>query len=239
MKIVIMGASSGLGAKLASLYIAAGHQVACASRRQPSVAGCRVSQSIDVNDPDAPTRLRELIDRLGGMDLYIHVAGIGYDNPELLPDREADIISTNCVGFARMISTAFDRFAEHNLPGHIAAISSVAGTRGMAGMEAYAASKRFDWTYLEGLRQRAVIGHHPICITNIRPGWTRTPLLHDDKKYPLLMDPDHVCKRILRAISRRRKIAYIDWRWHILCLAWRLIPAALWRHINARKLGFA
>lgn len=237
-----MGASSGFGAELASLYTAAGHEVACASRRRPTGQGAVGSgqwMAIDVNSPEAPGQLLALIERLGGMDLYIHVAGIGYDDPELTPEREVAIVQTNCVGFVRMVSTAFTWFRANNPRGQIAAISSVGGTRGTTPMEAYSASKRFDWTYLEGLRQRAAVSNLPISITDIRPGWTKTALLKPGKKYPLLMDPTRASHKIMQAISRRKKVEYIDRRWHLLCLGWRLIPAAIWRHINAEKLGFA
>lgn len=242
MKILIMGASSGLGAKLASLYIAAGHEVACASRHRPTeqwAVGNGQWASIDVNKEEAPKQLLTLIEQLGGMDLYIHVAGIGYDNPELNPEREVAIAQTNCVGFVRMVSTAFNWFAANNPHGQIAAISSVGGTRGTTPMEAYCASKRFDWIYLEGLRQRACTQKLPLTITDIRPGWTRTPLLKAGKRYPMLMEPDRACRLIIRAIAHRRKIAYIDWRWRLLCAGWSRIPAPLWRHINAEKFGFA
>lgn len=226
-----MGASSGLGAELALLYRRAGHQVGCAARSVDRIGPCDARAAIDVNSPDGPDRLRALIADLGGMDLYIHVAGIGYDDPALDPEREAAIATTNCAGFARMVAAAFGWFAATGRPGQIAAISSVAGTKGIRLMEAYCASKRFDWTYLEGLRQRAVTGRLPIAITDIRPGWTRTPLLKPGARYPLLMQPERAGRLIVRAIARRRKVAYIDWRWRLLCAAWSLIPAPLWRHL--------
>lgn len=235
MKIVIMGASSGLGAELASSCFAAGHEVACAARRVDKIGPCSAAAAIDINDTDAPARLRALIARIGGMDLYIHVAGIGYDNPALQPRREAEIAQTDCVGFARMVSTAFNWFADQKRPGRIAAISSVAGTKGIASMEAYCASKRFNWTYLQGLRQRAVRDHIPVSITDIRPGWTRTDLLKPGVRYPLLMQPRRACRLIMRAIERRRKVAYIDRRWQLLCAAWSLIPASVWPHIPTRS----
>lgn len=232
MKVVIMGASSGLGAELARLYRAAGCETGCAARRADLIGPCTVSAAIDVNSPSAPARLEELIGRLGGMDLYIHVAGIGYDNPPLDPVREAEIAATDCVGFARMVSAAFGWFARTGRPGQIAAITSVAGTKGIGGMEAYSASKRFNSTYLQGLRQRAVSGRLPIALTDIRPGWTRTPLLRDGTRYPLLMNPQRVARLIVRAIGRRRMVAVIDGRWAALCALWRLLPDALWRHLR-------
>lgn len=230
-----MGASSGFGKELASLYSWEGHEVACASRRATDVA---LSASIDINSEAAPEQLLGLIDRLGGMDLYIHVSGIGYDDPELVPEREVAITETNCVGFARMVSTAFRWFEGHNRDGQIAAISSVAGTKGTAGLEAYCASKRYDWTYLQGLRQRAARNGYNITITDIRPGWTRTPLLKPGQPYPLLMEPKKASEQIMHAIARRRKVAYIDRRWQLLCMAWRMVPDWVWTSKFLQKKQF-
>lgn len=234
MNVIIMGASSGLGAELALMYMAAGHRVGAAARRADKLPACTVRAAIDVNSPSAPEQLSALIEQLGGMDLYIHVAGIGYDNPMLDPERDTSIAATNCCGFVRMISAAFNYFSASGRKGHIAAVSSVAGTKGIAGMEAYCASKRFDWTYLQGLRQRACRDRLPICITDIRPGWTRTPLLRPGASYPMLMDSEAVCRRIVKAISRRRKRVVINRRWALLQFFWALLPDALWRHLNSR-----
>lgn len=235
MNIVIMGASSGFGMELASFYITNGHKVACASRRLVNIADADsqnyISASIDINSPGAPEQLQKLIAQLGGMDLYIHVSGIGYDNASLNPQREADIATTNCAGFSKMISTAFNWFAEHNQTGQIAAISSVAGTKAIANMEAYCASKRYDWTYLDGLRQRARINKLPITITDIRPGWTRTPLLKSNQSYPLLMNVQKASLLIIQAIKHKKKIAYINRRWHLLCLCWSITPDKLLQKI--------
>lgn len=227
-----MGASSGLGAELALLYTAAGHEVGCAARNADKIPPCTAKSAIDINSPQGPLQLRELIGQLGGMDLYIHVAGIGFDNPELDPERDASIAATNCVGFARMFSTAFDWFAANNPTGQIAAITSVAGTKGIAGMEAYCASKRFDWAYLQGLDQRATLAGLKIAITDIRPGWTRTPLLRPGRKYPMLMEPESVCRQIVRAIARRRRRVVINRRWALLQRLWSLLPPVVWRHVR-------
>lgn len=227
-----MGASSGLGAELARLYQAAGHEVACAARKVEQIGPCKAKASIDINAADAANQLLALIEELGGMDLYIHVSGIGYDNPALNIERELQIIETNALGFARMISTAFNWFAQHGKQGHIAAVTSVAGTKGLGGMEAYSASKRFGSTYLQALLQRAVTSGLKISITDIRPGWTRTPLLKPGQKYPLLMQPGRVCRKIFRAINRHKRTAIIDERWAALVAIWRLIPDIIWRHIK-------
>ena len=104
--------------------------------------------------------------------------------------------------------------------------------KGIGGMEAYSASKRFGSTYLQALRQRAVTSGLKIDITDIRPGWTQTPLLKSGERYPLLMNPKRVCRKIFRAINRRKHTAVIDCRWAVLVALWRLLPDSLWRHVK-------
>lgn len=240
--IVIIGASSGLGLALARLYCQSGCRVGAAARSGQKLRalaaefpGQVVTAAIDVDSPQGPDLLEQLIGQLGGMDVYVHVAGIGYDNPRSLPQREADIVNTDCTGFARMVYAAFMHFARGGRGGQVAAVSSVAGTKGIAGMEAYSASKAFDQRYLQALRQRSVTERLGITVTDLRPGWTRTPLLHNGKRYALEMEPDTVVRAMKRAIDRRRNIATINRRWALLCALWRFLPDVLWRHLPTRK----
>ena len=95
-------------------------------------------------------------------------------------------------------------------------------------MSAYSASKCFDHAYLEALDQLARMEHRDIIFTDIRPGWIRTPLLHDDKHYPMEMTLEHVVPQIIRAIVRKRRVAIIDRRWNLLVGAWQHLPHWLW-----------
>ena len=184
---------------------------------------------IDVTDEKASEHLRHLIRRMGGMDVYFHIAGIGYGNDELEVDKEVATMQTNVVGFTRMVDTAFRYFRDERAGfGQIAAITSVAGTNGLGHLAAYSASKRFQQTYLRALNQLATIQKLHIKFTDIRPGWIRTPLLDDDRNYPMIMQLPYAVPRIIRAIRRRRRVSVVDWRWNILVGLWRLIPNSLW-----------
>ena len=90
-KAIIVGASSGIGREVACRLIRDGWQVGLMARReQPLVslrdmADDRVDYALcDVTMPDAPDRLLALIDRLGGVDLYFHAAGIGSDRKSVV-----------------------------------------------------------------------------------------------------------------------------------------------------------
>ena len=101
----------------------------------------------------------------------------------------------------------------------------------MGAAASYSATKRFQYTYITALEQLAGIEKVKIDFTDIRPGFIRTPLLSDDGKYPMIMTIDYAAPRIMRAILKRKRIAYIDWRWHIAVALWRLIPRFIWKRL--------
>ncbi len=118
--------------------------------------------------------------------------------------------------------------------GHIAVISSIAGTKGLGSAPAYSATKRFQNTYINALEQLAHMKKLNISFTDIRPGFVATPLLKDDK-YPLLMHTSQVASQIVKAISRRKRVAIIDWRYQFIVFFWKLIPGWLWVRLPVRN----
>ena len=237
-KAIIVGASSGIGRVVARLLLEKGWTLGVAARRQEpllelkEMAPERVEvMTIDVTLPEAPQRLLLLIERLGTIDLYFHASGIGWQNRTLEPDVELTTMETNAVGFTRMITTAYRYFVEQG-QGHIAAITSIAGTKGLGPAPAYSASKALQVTYLEALEQQAHQRGIPIRFTDIRPGFVDTALLGDGFHYPMLMKPERVAAEIVRSIQRRQHVRIIDFRYRLLTFFWRLVPRALWRRIR-------
>lgn len=235
VRVIIMGASSGIGFKVAEMLASRGVHVGLAARRTEVCEQLRSRYpdrvkvaSIDVTQSDAPDRMGKIIKQLGGMDIYLHVSGIGYENLALDPEKEVDVLQTNACGLARMTSAAYRYFRNNGIRGHIAGITSVAATNGIGRLSAYSASKACARTYLTALDQLAHGEKSGITITDIRPGWTDTPLLVPGLKYPLEMDVDYVARRVIRAIVRKERVCVIDWRWNIVVGLWRLIPNALW-----------
>jgi short-subunit dehydrogenase len=239
-RIIIIGATSGIGREVAKLYIARGWQVGVAGRRTDELENLRqeapqqvYTETIDVTHDDAPTRLQSLIDKVGGMDIFLLSSGIGKQNPTLEADIELRTASTNVTGFMRMTMTAYHFFAKQGY-GHIAAISSIAGTKGLGIAPAYSATKCFQNTYLDSLDQLAHMNGLNICFTDIRPGFVATPLLKDDS-YPLLMKAPDVAAQIVKGIDRKKRTLIIDWRYRILVFFWRLIPRFIWLRLKCVK----
>ena len=266
-KAIVMGATSGIGMEVAKLLAAKGWQVGIAGRRierlqaliaegkttlqgktalqkgissdgeVTSQGGITCYQQIDVTSPNAPAQFLELIEKLGGMDLYFHSSGIGWQNNTLDIEKELKTVETNGLGFTRMVDTAFNWFATHhqnNSKARIACITSIAGTKGLGAAPAYSATKRFQNHYLECLSQQARMRHLPIAITDIRPGFVKTDLIAGSS-YPLQLKPEDVAKHIVNAIENGKEVKVIDWRYDILVFLWRLIPRWLWTRLRITK----
>jgi short-subunit dehydrogenase len=224
--------------EVAKLLLAQGCCLGIAARREDrlqalkQMAPDRVETAvIDVTTEDAAVRLHSLIDRLGGMDLFFYASGIGKQNRELTPEIELDTVNTNGMGFTRMIGEAYRYFAEQGA-GHIAAITSIAGTKGLGPAPSYSATKAMQNVYLQSLEQQANARNLNICFTDIRPGFVDTDLLKGNFRYPMMLKPENVARSIVNAINGKRHIKVIDWRYAILTSLWRRLPRCLWRHLK-------
>ena len=234
-KIVIMGASSGMGYGVAEALASRGVKVGIAARHVAPMKALKEKYpefveyaKIDITKPEAVNQLSDLIEELGGMDIYFHVAGIYNENLYLDPEKDVAVATTNCTGFARMISAAYRYFRVNKKKGQIAAITSVAGTKGIGRLAAYSSSKKFGQWYLDAIEQLSNAENSGITITDIRPGWVRTPLENPDRNYPMNMTVDYVVPKIIKAIVRKYRVAVVDWRWNIFTGVWRSIPNAVW-----------
>lgn len=242
-RIIIVGASSGIGRRVASDFARWGWQVGIAARRldrlqeiagqYPANVVCR---SMDVTASDAVERFYDLIELNGGADVVLYAAGVGWSNPQLYLQNDMSTVDVNVAGFTRIVNAAYRYFRD--TPGdrrpQIAAITSVAATKGLGVSAAYSASKRYCQTYLQALDQLARMQRVALDITDIRPGFIRTPLLKEGRNYPLLMDLDYAAPRIELAILWRRRVQVIDWRWNLAVGLWRMIPACLWTRLPVK-----
>ncbi len=242
-KIIIIGASSGMGMRVATDFARAGWRVGIAARNEERLRAVkdqypdRITYSvIDVTAQDAVKRFEDLIEEIDGMDILLYAAGTGWYNPGLNLGKDEATVGVNVVGFTRIINAAYRYFkaTANTSRGRIAAITSVGGMKGLGVSAAYSATKRYQWTYLQALDQLAHSQHVNVSITDIRPGFVDTPLLEGNRNYPMLMSVDYVAPRIEKAIMERRRVATIDSRWCVVSALWSMIPNAVWRHLEVK-----
>lgn len=240
-KVIIIGATSGMGREVALIYIAQGWKVGVAGRREAELEALRSAypeqvsaQALDVTKEDAPQKLQALIEQVGGMDVFLLSSGIGKQNPTLETGLELTTAATNVEGFIRMTNAAFHYFEQQG-HGHLAVISSIAGTKGLGAAPAYSATKGFQNIYMDALDQLARMKKLNIRFTDIRPGFVATPLLNNQKKYPMLMDAPIVALDIVSAIEKKKRVAIIDWKFRLLVGFWRLIPKWIWLRLPIKN----
>ena len=210
---IIVGATSGIGLEVARITRSEGVNIGVAGRREDRLrkfaeeSGNVVWQRIDVTDENAGGLLVDLAERMGGVDTILLVSGIGSQNRDLDPGIEIATAETNVVGFTRMIDAAFNYLKSHG-GGHIGAVSSIAGTKGLGIAPAYSATKRFQNTYFQCLAQLSAMTRANITFTDIRP--------------------EKTARMIVDALRRKKRVATIDWRYRLLVAVWRMIPDCIW-----------
>ena len=231
-----MGATSGIGYEVAKLLARRGWEVGVAGRREDILVkmvaetnGIVAYEVIDITKPEAVDGMRKLIEKLGGIDMYFHSSGIGYQNIELDADKELRTIETNCLGMARLVGEAFRYFEQHpEIEGHIAVISSIARTKGLGAAPAYSASKRFTSHYLESLCQLTTIkGIRNIHISDIRPGFVKTPMI-EGSNFPMQLEVRKVAVSIVNGLERRKPVITVNWFYRLLDFFWQMTPRFMW-----------
>lgn len=234
---IVVGASSGLGREVARLLLLRGWTVGAAARRQDRLEtlaaefpGKVTTAVIDVTRSGCEDDFKELIERTGGIDLLFYASGVGKQNRTLEPDVELRTVETNALGFTRIVGEAYRIMAQQG-HGHIAVISSIAGTKGLGPAPSYSATKAFQNCYIQSLEQQAHKRGLDIAFTDLRPGFVDTDLLAGEGNYPMLLKPASVAREIVWAIEHRKHVRVIDWRWRIVTAMWRRLPRWLWRRL--------
>ncbi len=229
---IIIGASSGIGASLAAGLSENGYSLGLVARRLDlldeianALPTVTLTRAIDVALVDeSMQRLSELIDEMGGVDLFIISSGVGFENPNLDWAPEDETIQVNVAGFAAMVNVAA-RHLESRGTGHLVGISSIAAIRGNGGAPAYGASKAFVTNYLQAIRHRFVKAGLSISVTEIQPGFVDTAMAKGDGLFWVAPVPE-ASRQILRAIRHKSNHAYVTKRWRVI--AWFLRWSPNW-----------
>jgi short-subunit dehydrogenase len=235
-KIIIVGASSGIGREIACKYVVNGDKVGITGRRENLLNELKEKyphqifvSCFDVMGNENLQNIRQLIDDLGGLDLLIYNSGYGNPSNELDLDIENTTIKTNVNGFAEIVGYAFNYFVEQG-HGQIAITSSVATVRGNSWAPAYSASKAFMSNYAESLNIKAKRLQKDVVITDIRPGFINTKIAKGNRQF-WVIPKEKAAEEIIRAIKRKQRVAYITKRWWLVAQMMKLLPFSIYRRI--------
>ena len=231
---IIVGASSGIGEALARVLAARGYTLGLVARREDLLARLQTElpvpshiRRVDISDPEAAMpALEQLIADMGDVELFVLNAGVGFLTRDLEWDVERETIKVNVLGFAAMLNVAFQALKARG-SGHIVGISSISALRGARHAPAYNASKAFVSNYLEGIRHYCRRHSLPITVTDIQPGFVKTPMAKSDRLF-WMATAEEAARQIDAAIQARRPHAYITRRWRLIAWLIKSLPRSLY-----------
>jgi NAD(P)-dependent dehydrogenase (short-subunit alcohol dehydrogenase family) len=171
-RVILTGAASGIGAAAASQLRERGAHVVGLDR---NAAGEHVI-ACDIRDQDAvDAAVREAVDRLGGLDVLVNNAGVGFPQKATLPpgDDALAVIDINLMGAWRVTAAALPALRESR--GRVVNVASGLAHVTVPLAPAYCMSKRGLVAYSDALRLE--IGHE-VEVTTVYPGYVKTPI-HD------------------------------------------------------------
>ena len=241
-RIVVSGASSGLGLALARHYLEGGAIVAAFARRgellQPLAAEFPEQifcYTLDVRDvPAVQHAARNFIERAGIPDVVIANAGVSVGTlTEYAEDLDAfqQVMDINTLGMIKTFQP-FITAMRAAQQGTLVGIASVAGFRGLPGASAYSASKAAAISCLESLRVE--LRGSGVKVVTICPGYIRTPMTAvNPYPMPFMLEADEAARRIARAIERQTAFSVIPWQMGLVGYALRLMPRRLYDRLFA------
>lgn len=232
--VIIVGATSGIGRKMAEMYVARGYRVGITGRRQWLLDELKnkfpdhiETACFDVTGNENVSHLDVLVKKIGGLDILIISAGMGKPSRELDWETEKQTVATNVLGFLEIAVWAFQFFCKQN-HGRLAVISSVAANRGLGMAPAYSASKAFQSVYCESLSIKAAFMKKKISITCLEPGFVNTKMAMGNKQF-WVVPVEKAARQMIRAIDKKKRKAYISRRWRLIALLIRWVPFGLYK----------
>jgi NADP-dependent 3-hydroxy acid dehydrogenase YdfG len=239
---LVTGASSGLGRSLATWLARRGVQVYAAARRTEALevlkgeVGSRILPvTLDVSDAELTrSRIGELDEASGGLDLVVANAGVGGETSGRRLDwnRVSRIIDVNVTGAVATLTAALPGMLARGR-GHLVAVSSLAGRGAVPGYAAYCASKAWLSMFCECLRFD--VEPKGLHVTVIHPGFVKTEMTANSKTWmPFLLEADDAADRMGRAIARRAKDFAFPWQLSLLQRLNLALPRPLYRLMASR-----
>ena len=236
----VVGGSSGIGAAVARELVRRGATVAISARREDRLrevsggdmlvaAGRRHRRRVGRGRPPHESGTSS-----GPIDLAVLSAGYWRQmNPADWDTAVFDQhIRTNLTGMSNSIAAVLPGMLRRH-HGVIAGIASVAGFRGLAGAEAYGATKAAQINLLESLRVH--IARTGVHVTTICPGFVRTDLTAGNPfPMPFIIDAGQAARSICDGLERDRTEIVFPARMALLMKAARLVPARAWTALWAR-----
>jgi short-subunit dehydrogenase len=244
MKVVVLGATRGMGRALARRMASRGDAVFLLGRDETELAKsardleARAGQGhvgiahCDLERPETFAPALDAADAaLGGLDIVVVTAGLFASQDRLEADLELArrLLLVNFTNTIAFCEAARVRLLARG-SGTLCVFSSVAGERGRKPVILYGAAKAGLTRYLEGLDHKfRAAGLRTVCV---KPGFVKTSMTEGLTPPPFAGEPDAVAEIVLRAIDRGTPVVYAPAIWQLVMLVIRNLPRAVMRRLS-------
>ena len=213
--VIITGASSGIGAALATAFASKGYNLGLAARRIDKLEALArqledtyhvqvAITALDVQqDSQVAPALSRLAQELGQVDIVVANAGVtgvrrsGSGNIEI----DKTIFQTNVIGAIATLDAATKIFLAQG-HGHLVGMSSFSAFSPLPTSAAYSASKAALTNYMNAMRLELI--NKKINVTVIHPGFIKTDIAPHMDKYPFVIEADVAAQQMVRAIEGKK-----------------------------------
>jgi short-subunit dehydrogenase len=229
-KVIIIGATSGIGKSLAIHYAQQKYEVGITGRRtgrlteiaQEMPEAKFFAAEMDVAQCQSAIEiLNNLVEKMGGADIIVINAGVGFPKANL--EQKLQTVDVNARGFLALADWSYQYF-KHKRKGKLVGISSVAAVRSSPYSPEYHATKAFMASYLEGLRLRSKKWKDGVDVIEIRPGFVDTEMTKGQKGMFWVATPEKVALQIFEAVDANKSVAYVTKRYRLVGLLISILP---------------
>jgi NAD(P)-dependent dehydrogenase (short-subunit alcohol dehydrogenase family) len=182
-RILVTGATRGLGRALVVELSRRDHTVVATGRRPEAMADLPAAEKL-VLDLDSPESIKDAVDAAGALDVVINNAAMSVNGPvEAVPAELVEqVLATNVLGALRVMQAVLPGMRERR-SGLILNISSPAGRFAPPLEGVYSASKAALEMLSEAVRFEA--GHFGVRVAIVQPGTIRTELTDREQRFDL------------------------------------------------------
>lgn len=229
MKILITGATSGIGRQLAEDYLKDNHEVWAVGRNQEVLEQLR-SRGIHTGQIDLTAREESLawFAGLDGLDLAILNAGTCeyLDMPKFDSELFQRVMRANVESMAISVEGLLPQLQKSAHP-QLAGVGSSASYLPLPRAEAYGSSKAAVSYLMNTLR--VTLKPHNIAVSLISPGFVQTPLTdRNDFPMPFRISVAEASHAIRRGLARRKAEIHFPARFTLTMKIAALLPRTLW-----------
>lgn len=234
MKILITGASSGLGAEFARQYASTENELVLLARREQNLLAlqnelqksCKNVEIVPVDVTDFPT-LQAKIKKIQNIDMVILNAGISLGHKGDIPTiaQFQNLFDVNVLSAHAILEILLPQFRDKH-SGTIVFISSLASLFSMPTSKVYSASKRAVNAYAEGIRYK--YKPYGVKVITILPGFIKSEMTDKNEfTMPFILQTQEGVQRMKQAIEKGKEFYAFPFRFYLIIRFLNLLPSLL------------